>query len=160
MIAEMSLESYTNLPEQSQAVVFALSVVINRVAKLGKADREDLFELVKGLSECQNDEDRASILRAAFEIISQEPIRVSRMEMSGHETPTGLKKWADHAGAKIKEIRLAKGMRQEELAEKSGLTQSHISRLERGEHSPNHLTLTKIAKALEIEIGQLDPSQD
>ena len=50
-----------------------------------------------------------------------------------------------------KTLRLARqesGMTQEELARKSGLPQSHISRIERGEHSPSYKTVKAIADAL------------
>jgi len=51
-------------------------------------------------------------------------------------------------------------MTQQQLAEKAGLPQSHISRLEAGMHSPSHKTLEKIAAAMEIAMGDLDPAAD
>ncbi|MDM8008608.1 MAG: helix-turn-helix transcriptional regulator [Phycisphaerae bacterium] len=44
------------------------------------------------------------------------------------------------------------------LASKSGLPQSHISRLEAGRHSPSHKTLEKLASALAVPVNRLDPS--
>lgn len=44
-------------------------------------------------------------------------------------------------------LREALGLTQEALADKTGTTASAISRLERGEHSPNLETLRKIAHA-------------
>ena len=47
---------------------------------------------------------------------------------------------------------------QVELAEKSGIPQSHISRLESNKHSPSRATLKRIAKALKVDLSELDPT--
>ncbi|OHB75234.1 MAG: hypothetical protein A2W31_11590 [Planctomycetes bacterium RBG_16_64_10] len=59
--------------------------------------------------------------------------------------------------AKIRDCRKAAGLTQQQLEEKTGLPQSHISRLENGEHSPSHATLEKIAKALNMPVTMFDP---
>jgi transcriptional regulator with XRE-family HTH domain len=48
----------------------------------------------------------------------------------------------------VREIRMAQKMTQEELAQKSGLMQTAISRFEKGERGATMDTLTKIAAAL------------
>ena len=48
--------------------------------------------------------------------------------------------------------RLAKKMTQAELAEKIGMKQAAIARLEGGESNPTLLTLSKIAKALDKKV--------
>lgn len=59
-------------------------------------------------------------------------------------------------GYKIKEMREAKSMTQEELAEKSGISRVTISGLENGtERNTMSKTLIKIAKALDVTIDQL-----
>ena len=40
----------------------------------------------------------------------------------------------------------------------SGLQQSHICRIEKGELSPTRKTLKKIAQALKVDITKIDPS--
>jgi len=65
----------------------------------------------------------------------------------------------DFVGKKIRERREAAGLTQEQLAEKSGLPQSHISRLENARHSPSRSTLDKIASALQISLADLDPHE-
>lgn len=60
-------------------------------------------------------------------------------------------------GAKIRDERLKLGWTQETLAQKAGIKQSHISRLEIGVHTPSDLTIQKIAKALGVEPSSLDP---
>ena len=49
-------------------------------------------------------------------------------------------------------------MSQSELAKLAGIPQPHLSRLENAEHSPTHKTLTKIAIALGIPVGDIDPA--
>lgn len=54
---------------------------------------------------------------------------------------------------KIKEVRIAKGVSQTELAKRVGDYQSHVSRWERGEVSTSKLI--KIAKALGCKVDDL-----
>lgn len=56
-------------------------------------------------------------------------------------------------GKRIKEIRLKKGISQNSLAKKAGISQSGLSAIESGESSPSFSVLSLIAKAL-----NLDPS--
>ena len=55
-------------------------------------------------------------------------------------------------GKKIREIRMSKGLKLAELAEKTGLSTSYISLLERDLTSPSISSLRKIAEALEIPL--------
>jgi transcriptional regulator with XRE-family HTH domain len=68
--------------------------------------------------------------------------------------------WAEHVSRRIRELRNGAGLNQGELARAAGLTQSHISRLENARHSATHLTLTKVAEALDVGIGVIDPCVD
>lgn len=56
---------------------------------------------------------------------------------------------------KIKEIREKKGITQLELAEQAGITQVYLSYIENGHKTPTLKTLQKLAKALEVDIGEL-----
>ncbi|MEO6387069.1 MAG: helix-turn-helix transcriptional regulator [Croceibacterium sp.] len=56
-------------------------------------------------------------------------------------------------------IRRAQGMTQEQLAERSGLTQQYLSDLERGKRNPTILTLYEIAQALQVSHVELVPPQ-
>lgn len=59
-------------------------------------------------------------------------------------------------GYKIKEMRDAKGMTQEELSEKSGVSRVTISGLENGtERNTTSKTLVKIARALDCTVDQI-----
>ncbi|MBQ9945095.1 MAG: helix-turn-helix transcriptional regulator [Clostridia bacterium] len=58
-------------------------------------------------------------------------------------------------GKNIRKYRSTKGMRQEDLAEKTELTAVYIGMLERGEKIPSLETFIKIANALEISSDML-----
>lgn len=55
-------------------------------------------------------------------------------------------------GKGLRCIRQARGMSQTELAEKSDLSVSYVSLLERGKRDPVLSTITKIAEALEVSL--------
>lgn len=58
-------------------------------------------------------------------------------------------------GKRIADLRKAKRLSQEELAEKSGYSVEFISLVERGVNAPAVAGLEKIAKALRVEIKDL-----
>lgn len=58
-------------------------------------------------------------------------------------------------GLRIFSIRKEKGITQEQLAEKTGLRQTHISRIERGVYMPRIDIAERIAEALGCRIGDL-----
>jgi transcriptional regulator with XRE-family HTH domain len=72
--------------------------------------------------------------------------------------PAGLNSWIAFVSRRITDERQAAGLTQAQLAEKSGLPQSHISRLESGKHSPSRATIEKIAAALGKPLSAFDPS--
>lgn len=55
-------------------------------------------------------------------------------------------------GARIKELRKAKRLSQDQLSEKINIDPKHLSRIEVGKSYPSFNTLAKIAKALGIEL--------
>ncbi len=57
-------------------------------------------------------------------------------------------------GIKISEYRKIKGITQAGLAEKTGLSNDFISRVERGERSPSIKTLDNITNALDVSLGE------
>jgi DNA-binding XRE family transcriptional regulator len=152
------IKAYTELPEATKQVVLALSIVIDRIGALPRADRDDMFELLLEWRKTGDPEERRAIQGAMEEILAQVPIAAMPLTDTIKKPMTrGLASWARHVGGRIKDLRETAGLSQAELAVKAGLTQSHISRLENAEHSPTHLTLEKIAKALGVEARQIDP---
>jgi DNA-binding XRE family transcriptional regulator len=153
------LKTYSSLPPEVKSAVLALSILIDRIGSLPKADRDDLFELLQEWRKTGEPEEKDSLQRAMEEILAQVPVSVRSLPPPGEATGV-LKSWAEHVGAKIRQLRAEAGMTQDQLAETAGLPQSHISRIENAQHSATHLTLEKIAKALGVEVGKIDPCAD
>ncbi len=65
------------------------------------------------------------------------------------------KKKMENIGQKIKELRLLKGLTQEELAELTGLSVRTIQRIESGEVDPRTYTLNALAEALGVDLEVL-----
>ena len=58
--------------------------------------------------------------------------------------------------ATLKELRIKKVLSQADLSRESGVTVNSICRLERGERKPRFVTIRKLAKALNIDPGDID----
>jgi DNA-binding XRE family transcriptional regulator len=161
MLTEKLSETYGSLPESVKPAILALSVLIDRIGSLPKADRDDLFELLQEWRKADSLEEQRSLHRAMEEILAQIPVAVKPMPLSKEAALSqGTQAWASHIGQRMRDLRTKAGMTQKELADKAGLPQSHISRLENAEHSATHLTLGKIAKALGVEAREIDPCLD
>jgi transcriptional regulator with XRE-family HTH domain len=66
----------------------------------------------------------------------------------------------ENLGKKIKLVRVRKGLTQDSLAARSGLTKSYISLLEAGKKVPAISTLSRIAVAFGLRIGEFFESSD
>ena len=58
-------------------------------------------------------------------------------------------------GIRVRELRIARGLSQETLAQKSGLHRTYIGGIERGERNVGLKNILKIAVALDVKISQL-----
>ena len=58
-------------------------------------------------------------------------------------------------GAALKELRLERGLSQEELAHRASLHPTWISHLESGRENPAWGTVRRLAKALELPLSEL-----
>lgn len=64
-------------------------------------------------------------------------------------------------GRNVRERRLAAGLTQEQLAERSGFSQQYISGLERGSRNPTVVSLFMLAQALGVTpINLIEPGDD
>jgi DNA-binding XRE family transcriptional regulator len=165
MVTKQASQTYDSLPDDAKGAVLALSILISRIRDLPKADREELFELLQCWRKEGDPEEQKAIRAAMEEILAQTKAGAARLVHKGTEVvaddvPSDVKKWAHHFGGKIRVLRERAGLTQAQLAEKAGLQQSHVSRLECAEYSPTHKTLTKIAAALGVTVRDLDPSAD
>lgn len=66
-----------------------------------------------------------------------------------------MKNVEERFGNRIKELRRAKGLSQEELAFKAGLHRTYLGGIERGERNPSLKNITAIAEALAITLSEL-----
>ncbi len=66
-----------------------------------------------------------------------------------------MKKTRKLLGQRIKELRIAKKLKQSELAELIGIEPRSVSKIESGFHFPKDENLEKFAIALEVEIKDL-----
>ncbi|AZV58948.1 helix-turn-helix transcriptional regulator [Clostridium sp. AWRP] len=60
----------------------------------------------------------------------------------------------------LKLTRIKLGLTKAEVSRLANISHNTLSRIEKGEHSPNPATIGKIAKALNIEIEKLIDIQD
>lgn len=62
-------------------------------------------------------------------------------------------------GARLRELRLARHLTQEQLAERAGLSYKFIGEVERGRGNPTLTTLGALADALQIYVRDLLPAR-
>ena len=60
-------------------------------------------------------------------------------------------------GLKIHTVRTVRRLNQEEVAFRSGVSRSYYSDVERGRRNVSAINLIQIAKALDVEVGELFP---
>ena len=58
-------------------------------------------------------------------------------------------------GTGLREVRVRRGMSQEDLAAVSGLHRSYIGGVERGERNPSLTNIGRLAEALEVDVAEL-----
>jgi DNA-binding XRE family transcriptional regulator len=134
---------------------------IERFRQLPSESLGDIIDLVKEItSPGTSPDDRIEIYETIREILFPDLVGEIRLGRAGavEQSPNRVQCRTKHIGSTIKRKREANNLTQVELAKLSGLPQSHICRLEAGVHSPSFKTLEKIARALGVTVGDLDPS--
>lgn len=135
-----------------------LGKLISRLP-LSDQGKRDVWGFVSDLAEAEDEDDIKYIIGAIKEVFEGPKGRATKQVVEVSEPRSeGYQKWVSWISARVKEERKLAGLTQEKLAEKSGLPQSHISRIENGKHSPSHATLEKIAVALGKPLTVFDPS--
>ena len=66
-----------------------------------------------------------------------------------------MKKIEERFGYRVRELREAKGLSQEELAFKAGVHRTYLGGIERGERNPSLKNISLIANALGISLAEL-----
>lgn len=72
-----------------------------------------------------------------------------------HEKKRGQPSSLQRFGVRVRELRRAKGLTQEDLADASGLDRSYVGSLERGERNVSLVNILKIAKGLGVPASAL-----
>jgi len=140
------------------AIALALKVLRDEIGCLPPEDQADVYELIVATKDVDSAEDLKSILDTLGEILERRPAGVRQMDLNVPDRSGGLQKWMDFVGGRIKAARVEAEITQEQLAERTGIPQSHISRLEAAKHSPSRVTLERIAEALGRPLAFFDPS--
>jgi len=140
------------------ALEFARRVIDERLKQLPPEDRADFAELWAFLGSGEaSEEDYEATIGAMKEILFQRPSGMRALPLDAPASEK-LASYRERVSSKIRGFRKDAGLTQDELAERSGLLQGYISRLEKGQHSPSHKTLARIADALGIPLTDIDPS--
>lgn len=148
-------------PEKVSPDQLVISFLMHRISNLSKDALADLVSLGPELASCSSEQEYREIAETMREILfADEQIGAVREGPMSGGTTKGLEKRIRWVSGQIKKFRTEAKLTQEELAERSGLPQSHISRLESAQHSPSHRTLERIAEALGISVGDLDPAEE
>lgn len=125
--------------------------------------RERVAKMLELLETAESAEEGQEIAKAITEVLAK---------AAGHMPPGGqvidlehgvsdrakatVRGYYRNIGNAIRTHREKMGLTQKQLAEASGLPQSHISRLEAGLHAPTQITIRKIAEGLNVDPGQID----
>jgi DNA-binding transcriptional regulator YiaG len=128
-----------------------------RLVKLSKPEWERLENLAVQLKDA-NEEERLEIVETILEVVLPEDL-IGGVGHSKADAATKRKVMAfqQSIGSEIRKRRKALRMTQQTLAVKSGLPQSHVSRIECGEHTPSDLTVEKLSRALGAKPSEIDP---
>lgn len=141
----------------------AIAVLVEKIASLSQEEKDDLMSVVMEIKECDAAEDLDDIQQTIREILFPKMVGplLERGEIKAPSSAArdAVSKRREEIAARLKRLRCAANLTQGQLAEKSGLPQSHISRLEGGQHSPSLKTVVKLSEALNVSIVELDPAQ-
>ncbi len=138
----------------------AVTLFIEQIANLDSDVKDDLIQVFMDVGSCPTQEELQEVEQTIRELIFPQAYGNLIVGQAGNANESSnLRKWTEQIGGRIKALRKEKGMNQEQLAKASGLPQSHISRLENGQHSPSHKTISALAKALGVTTRDLDPGE-
>jgi DNA-binding XRE family transcriptional regulator len=148
-------------PQEASNKALAIAYLVDRMSRLPQEAMADLAALAPELARCDSQEKFDGITETIREILFPEILGAVRQEaLTSDKGNHHLRKRMQWLGERIKQARTAAGFTQSQLAKRASLPQSHISRLESGQHSPSYKTLARIAQALGVAIRELDPAED
>ena len=148
-------------PQDVDPEKLIVAFLLHRVAKLSQAALADFTSLAPEVAKARTREEFEGIAETIREVLFPEeligPVKEGMPDTENVDQLVGRKTWI---AQKIKSLRESAALTQQQLADKAGLLQSHISRLENAEHSPSNKTLERIANALGKTVRDFDPAED
>ncbi|HTQ40998.1 MAG TPA: helix-turn-helix transcriptional regulator [Pirellulales bacterium] len=136
--------------------------LLNLLERLPLKKQERLLELSRLFKDACDDAEKCEIRETMAEVIFRaRPLTASPVD--DDVTKVEIDKLSNHrryVAKQIKKLRVKSGMTQGQLAKKAKLPQPHIARLESGYHAPTYKTIERIAGALGVEPGIIDPAYD
>jgi ribosome-binding protein aMBF1 (putative translation factor) len=129
-----------------------------RLVQLSKREWETLERLAVQLKDASEVE-RTEIIETMLEVVFPDDTigGVASRSRIDRKTQIKVREYQKSIGTVIRQRRKARRMTQQDLAKKAGLPQSHVSRIECGQHVPSDLTIEKFAKALGVKPSEIDP---
>lgn len=99
-------------------------------------------------------------LIGAVAIIGIVAKRLTDRERVKHEQTVRDQKTLGHLGGRIRRLREQRGLSQEKLAERAGLTSKFLGEVERIETNPSTTSIARLAAALSVNVGDLFEAGD
>lgn len=134
-------------------------MILNFWLKMEPQKRKILWPVFTAYDNADTDWERQMIVGTLKECLFRplQELWVDGIGEPDRRNPQGLTKHRAYVGQQIRELRERQHMSQQELAEKAGIPQSHVSRLENGKHTATYLTVKRIAQALNTRPSVIDP---
>jgi ribosome-binding protein aMBF1 (putative translation factor) len=140
-----------------------LTLAVEALRKLTPADVKDMAELLVEFKDASDEKDSSrqqASARALVELFTDRTGRSLGVTSIKSAKPAQLSAWMNHVAKTVKVLRTERNMSQAELAVQTGLTQSHVSRIESAMLTVSHRTVVRLAKALGVPVSRIDPSAD
>ena len=99
-------------------------------------------------------------MAGAVAIIGIVAKRLTDRERVKQEQTTRDRETLDHLGGRIRLLREQRGLSQEKLAERAGLTSKFLGEVERIETNPSTTSIARLASALSVNVGDLFEAGD
>jgi DNA-binding XRE family transcriptional regulator len=135
----------------------AVKNIVDHIKAFPPNDRTEFLELLLKVQETDDQEEHESLVRALEEIWEQKPIVADSFPLDEQPMSEGLKKWTAHVAGKIKALREKAGMTIDALAKAADLPPEYVGLVEEARESASNLALSKIANALHVDVGVIDP---
>jgi transcriptional regulator with XRE-family HTH domain len=99
-------------------------------------------------------------LAGAVAIIGSVAKRVTDRDRVKHERTIRDRETLGHLGGRVRLLREQRGLSQEKLAERAGLTSKFLGEVERVETNPSTTSIARLAAALSVNVGDLFEAGD